>query len=190
MWEPWYIAAFSTGLICVCLCILSFLFPNRKITLILRFSYDLLAICNGICIYFATQVPAILAITIVDAIGLVRDLVYLLREKYKWADHIFWLIFFEIIFACSIFLSWAGPISLLPVIGALFNNVGLYLKNLKKTRIYTLFGQTFFIVYNSLLINASDFLTILSLTCSVGFFLSALIGLIMLIVRDKKKKIQ
>ena len=147
MWTPWYTAAFVTGILSIIICIFSYIFPNRKITLILRMGFDAISIINGIFVYYATDVAAIWAVVAVDGIGIIRDIIYLARAKYKWADHWIWLIVFEVIFAASIFFTWAGPIALLPVIGSVISNTGLYIKDVKKTKIITIIGQVFFITY-------------------------------------------
>lgn len=186
MWTPWYIAAFATGIITIIVTIFSFLFPSRKITLLLRFTFDAVSIVNGICVYYATGVTAIWSVVAVDAVGIVRDVIYLFRVKYKWADKLFWLFLFEVIFAASLIITWDGPIALLPVIGSLICNVALYLKDVKMTKIVSIVGQIPFILYYALLINDSDLLTALSLVASTTFFISAVIGLSLIILRQNR----
>ena len=147
-WTPWYTSAFVLGILTVIICSLSYIFGKRKIVLLFRLSFDVISVAYGICVYYATGAGAIWAVILTDCIGIARDIVYMCRDEHKWADKVFWLYFFEVLFAASAFLNLKEmPIALLPVAGSLINNVGLYLKDVKKTKILILFGQTFFIVY-------------------------------------------
>ena len=188
MWSPWYIAAFITGIVCVLIGAVSYLFSNRKTTLLFRFSFDALAIINGIFVYQATHVMAIWAVVATDGISLIRDVIFMCRDKYKWADNILWVILFEVIFGCSLIFTWAGPIAILPVVGSLINNVALYLKKAKVSKIMLLCGQSFFITYYSILIPSSDSLTLISMLASLTFFISALVGLIVILVKEHNCK--
>lgn len=188
MWNPWFIAAFILGILVIVICSLSYVFNNRKVVLFFRLSFDIVSVIYGICVYYATGAGAIWAVVITDCVGIIRDIIYIFRDDHKWADNIFWLILFEALFIGSAFFNLKEmPVALLPVIGSLINNLALYLKNTKTTKILILFGQTFFIVYYILLLSASDMLTILALISSSMFFISALIGLIIIYLKDHKK---
>lgn len=185
-WTPWFTSAFVCGILTIIICSLSYIFGKRKIVLLFRLTFDVISVVYGICVYYATGAGAIWAVILTNSIGIARDIVYMLRDKNKWADKIFWLYFFEILFAASAFLNLKEmPIALLPVVGSLINNVALYLKDVKKTKILLLFGQTFFITYYVLLFEASDMLTILALISSSMFFVSALVGLLCLFKKSK-----
>ena len=124
----------------------------------------------------------------VDGIQIARDIIFLCKDKYKWANHIFWLFFFEAILMLSLIFTWAGPISLLPTFASAIIGVALYLKNQKIAKSITLVGEAFFIAYYALLINVSDLLTILSLLNSCTFTVSAIIGLANIFIKEYKAK--
>lgn len=190
--NPWFIAALVSGSISVLICLVTFLFNNRKLTLIFRFSFDIVSIFNGICVYLATDNIAIFALVATDAIGLFRDIIYYFREDHKWADHIIWLIIFEVLFALSPILviamqqeSGFDAMVLLPAIGSVITNYAFYLKNVKTTKALNIFGQTFYIAYNAILIQSTSALSILQLICSVTFFVSACIGIVMIFNKER-----
>ena len=74
---------------------------------------------------------------------------------------------------------------LLPAIGSVITNYAFYLKNVKTTKALNIFGQTFYIAYNAILIQSTSALSILQLICSVTFFVSACIGIVMIFNKER-----
>ena len=188
MWTPWYTAAFVLGLLQIVICVFSYLFNSRKITILLKIAFEVLAIVGGICIFEYSQSNALIAVIVIDALQMIREIIFLFREKYKWADHIAWLYIFEAIFLLSLIFTWAGPISLLPTVGGAIAGVALYLKNQKTCKILILFAQFCFITYYALLINTTDLLTILQLISSCTFLVSDIVGLSSILIKERKAK--
>ena len=174
----WYVAAFVLGIVSIVICIALFIVPKRKYALILRFAFDIVTIVNSVCLYMYLQDKVLLALVAAAAVGSVRDVVFLFRDKYKWADSYWWLIGFTIVLTVFSVLGWSSWLTLLPVLGTIINTYALYIKDYIKMKIITLFGQTFFITYYAVLIPESDVLMILNLVVSSAMFVSAVVGLI------------
>ena len=126
----------------------------------------------------------LLALVAAAAVGSIRDVIFLFRESHAWADSYVWLILFTIILVVFSILGWSGWLTLLPILGTIINNFALYLKDFKKMKIITLFGQVCFITYYALLIPEGDILMILNLSVSSAMFISAIIGLIVYFYRE------
>ena len=176
--DGWYIAAVVLSILSIVICITQFLVSKRNISLVIRFVFDVVKIGCYVCIYMYLQDKVILAMVASGVVGAVRDVVFLYREKYKWADSIIWLFVFSIALVVFSVFEWGGWLTLLPIIGTIVNTIALYLKDYKKMKFVILFGQIFFITYHAVLIPESDLLMILNLVVSVAYFLSAFIGLI------------
>ena len=176
--DGWYIAAVVLSILSIVICITQFLVSKRNISLAIRFIFDVVKIGCYVCIYMYLQDKVILAMVASGVVGAVRDVVFLYREKYKWADSIIWLFVFSIALVVFSIFEWGGWLTLLPIIGTIVNTIALYLKDYKKMKMVILFGQIFFITYHAVLIPESDLLMILNLVVSVAYFMSAFIGLI------------
>ena len=187
--DGWYIAAVVLSILSIVICITQFLVSKRNISLIIRFIFDVVKIGCYICIYMYLQDKVILAMVASGVVGAVRDVVFLYREKYEWADSIIWLFVFSIALVVFSVFEWGGWLTLLPIIGTIVNTIALYLKDYKKMKFVILFGQIFFITYHAVLIPESDLLMILNLVVSVAYFLSALIGLIIYFRRKNNPQI-
>ena len=187
--DGWYIAAVVLSILSIVICITQFLVSKRNISLIIRFVFDVVKIACYICIYMYLQDKVILAMVASGVVGAVRDVVFLYREKYKWADSIIWLFVFSIALVVFSIFEWGGWLTLLPIIGTIVNTIALYLKDYKKMKFVILFGQIFFITYHALLIPESDLLMILNLVVSVAYFLSAFIGLIIYFYKKNNPQI-
>lgn len=173
----WYYAALSLSIVSIVICISLFLVPKRKYALILRFAFDIVTIVNSVCLYMYMGDKVLLALVASAAVGSVRDVVFLFRDTYKWADSYWWLIGFSIALTIFAVLGWSSWLTLLPIIGTLINTYALYIKDYIKMKAITLVGQVCFIVYYALLIPESDVLMILNLVVSSAMFISAIVGL-------------
>ena len=174
----WYVAAFVLGIVSIVICIALFVVPKRKYALILRFAFDIVTIVNSVCLYMYLQDKVLLALVAGATVGSIRDVIFLFRDKYKWADSYWWLIGFMVALTIFSVLGWSSWLTLLPVLGTLINTYALYIKDYKKMKIITLVGQVCFITYYAVLIPESDVLMILNLVVSSAMFVSAIVGLI------------
>ena len=175
----WYYAALSLSIVSIVICIALFLVPKRKYALILRFTFDIVTIVNSICLYMYLGDNVLLALVASAAVGSIRDVVFLFRDTYKWADSYWWLIGFSIVLTVFAVLGWSSWLTLLPIIGTLINTYALYIKDYIKMKAITLIGQVCFITYYAVLIPKSDILMILNLVVSSAMFISAIVGLIL-----------
>lgn len=180
----WYIAALVLSILSIFICIALFAFPKRKVALIFRFAFDVITIINSICLYLYLNDKVLLALVASSAVGALRDVVFLFKEKHKWADSYWWLLFFAVALTVFSVLGWGGWLTLLPIIGTVINTYALYLKDYKKMKIVTIFGQICFITYYAFLIPEGDILMILNLIVSSAMLVSAIVGLLFQIKKD------
>lgn len=173
----WYVAALALGILSIVICLVLFLVPSRKYALIIRMSFDVVTIINSICIYMYVRDPVLFAIIASSAVGTARDIIFLFREKYKWADSYLWLIFFTVALTVFSVIGWSGWLTLLPVLGTIINTYALYIKDYRNMKLITLVGQACFITYYAVLIPENDILMALNLTVSSAMAVSAIVGL-------------
>ncbi len=184
--SAWYIISIISGIIAILICSIAYVIPNRKVLIMFRLAFDLVSAFNCLSVYFATSNILIMASLANSGIGVFRDIIFYYRKDKKWANSYWWLVGFEICFFSTIFFTYRGPLSLLPIIGGMINTFALYLIDSRLIKSTTLVGQIFFIVYYSILISGTDFLTILNLIASSIFFVAALIGLLYLLIKKEK----
>ena len=115
---------------------------------------------------------------LINAIAVLREIVFYNRETHKWASHRLWLYLFVVLMALSPVFSWAGPVSLLPSVGSAVAVVGFYCKDPHYTRILGLAGTVPWLIYALLMSNWG-----LSLSGTVQT-VSAVLGL----VRDYRSR--
>ena len=175
--DGWFLAALILSITNIVICLAIFLMPKRQYAIIFRFAFDIVNISNSICLYMYVRDPVIFSIIAAGVVSAVRDVIFLFRGKYKWADSYWWLIFFTIALTVFSVLGWSGWLTLLPVIGTIINTYALYVKDYKYMKMITLVGQVCFIVYYVVLIPESDVLMALNLAVSSTMFISAIVGL-------------
>lgn len=186
MWSPLYIAAFVIGIFIIIDCILIYAFPTRNLTIIFKMVFDALSIINLLLIFFESNVTGVLAGLASVSVGLLRDILFLFKNKFKWANTIFLPLFIILLTGLSLIWTYSSWLSLLPIVGTMINSVALYLDDVQTCKSLTIGGQIFFITYYSLLIVDSDFLTIINLICSISMFVSCFIGLFNLNLKKRK----
>ncbi len=71
---------------------------------------------------------------IVNAIGCIQGLVFMQRGKHKWANSIFWLIFFLAIQVGASFFTWKSPFSLFSIIAGLISTIAYFVMDEKLYR--------------------------------------------------------
>lgn len=103
---------------------------NKKRSAIIFF-----AVLNYLCwiIYFLLNGD--FTSSIVNLVGFAQTLIFLQRSKHKWANSIFWLIFFLAVqLVLSVFI-WRGPLSLFSICAGLVSTVAYYVIDENKYRI-------------------------------------------------------
>lgn len=183
-----YYAAIALGILLIIICIFSHLKNSRKTTLIMKLIFDITATLYLICVYFATGAVGVFAAIAINAIGAVRSVIFLLRDKNKFFDSYGWLVFFEIIQGLSLIISYTSPLSIVPTIASMFTTFGLFLNKQKITKCLIIVAQSMFIVYYSILLKDSDLLTGLMLISCITIFSSAVIGLSLILIKEKREK--
>ena len=185
--DGWYIVSLVFGVLAVLVCFLIYLTKSRILTLFFKMLFDIFSILNLTFAYISTKEVGLLAGLGTNIVGVVRDIFFMYRKKYRWADHYFWLILFCSIYALSLIFTYKTPLSVMPVVGAIINTTALYLMNQKHTKYITFVGQIIFITYYSLLIVGSELLTILNLSASVVTFISVIIGIVLILKNEYKE---
>lgn len=147
---------------------------------------DIVTALNGVFIYFATGNLLIFATVATCTIGVFRDIIFGLRDKYKIFNYYYWPVLFAVINLCSLFFTYQSPISLLPVIGTVVSCLTLYLYNQKLTKSGAIFCQTLYVIYYALLLSSSNVLTIFSLISASTTLLGSIIGLVYILFFKKK----
>lgn len=94
-----------------------------------------------------------------NAIGVVRDVVFYNRERHKWASHRIWLYVFVLLMGLSPALTWMGPVSLLPATGSVLAVLGFYSLKPHHTRLFGLFAQSLWLAYSILILNVGIIIT-------------------------------
>lgn len=113
-----------------------------------------------------------------NIIGIIRSLIFMQREKHKWAKSIFWLFFFiAIMLVCAIFTfsTWKD---LFPLIGNIIGTISFFVLNEKILRVLNITTYLFWIG-NS--ISKLYYLALVSDSL-------ALVSLIISLIRYRKKK--
>lgn len=178
--DGWYIASLVFGILAVLVCLLIYLTKNRLLTLFFKLLFDVFSILNLIFAYISTGEVALLAGLGGNVVGALRDIFFMFRKKYKWADSYLWVGVFWLLFGLSLIFTYRNPLSLMPVIGSFINTFALFLIDQKYTKYITFFGQFVFITYYAVLIRGSELLTILNLSASVVTLVSVIIGIIVI----------
>ena len=131
------------------LCILSFFIyscKKREHILLLKLTSDILSSIQQAMAGATTG-------ALICSIGVTRDIVFYHRGRKKWASHIAWLFVFLVAMSISPFLSWQGPISLLPATGSVLAVIAYYCKHPVHIRIFGLFAHLLWLIYTLLTYN-------------------------------------
>lgn len=80
--------------------------------------------------------------------GIFREIVFVNREKKKWASCHIWPVFFIVLNFSLGLLSYKSPINLLPITASAFVTVSLWLKNTRLTRIISVPVSLSFFIYD------------------------------------------
>lgn len=186
--DIYYILAYITGGLIILIFLLTFVFPRRRLTLILKASGDFVCFLNNLFIYLATKNPAVIAGIATNLIATVRDILFSFRSKSKVLDNIAWPIAFAATNAASLIFTYRSPISILPVVGSVISTLTLFSIDQRILKTGALIDSIIYSVYYAILLKGSDILTIFSLVSTLAGVVSSIVGLIILFVKLKKQK--
>lgn len=125
--------------------------------------------------------------SILNAIGMGREVVFYNRDKRKWASTRLWLVFFLVVTAISPMYSLIsgkeGWYAILPAIGSIAAVIGFYSRSADFSRYIGFFANGIWMVYNIICGK------IPAITSSAILLLSGLVGTVaMLVQRHRTKK--
>ena len=106
-----YLIAQIVGYVAIAESVFIFISNKREKILIFKLIDDALWFTNMVLMGAYTG-------AVLNAIAIVREIIFFNRGKKKWATHKFWLFFFMIVMLVSPVLTWAGPVSILPAMGS------------------------------------------------------------------------
>lgn len=144
--SPLFVASQILGLF---LCVISFFVyycKKREQILFTKLTMDVLSGIQQAMVGASTG-------ALINAIAVVRELIFYHRGRKKWADHIGWLFVFIVAMSISPFFTWQGFISLLPATGSALAVIAFYCKRPVHTRIFGLFAQILWLIYTALTFN-------------------------------------
>lgn len=102
---------------------------------------------------------------ILSIINLIRTFLFINKEKFGKVIYLVILLFFEGIIIANCYLSWAGPISLLPTIGSIIRTYCLWQSDMKLVRISGIttgiFYGSYYIYYKSWFMVLGDLILLL-----------------------------
>ena len=174
----YFFFAIFFGVLLIIDSLLIFIFRSRITTLLLKSLFEILSFFTLLFAYFETNNEAVFVAMAGNCVGLVRDIIFLLQEKYKAFNSIIFLILIEIGFISIVPFSWRGIICLLPAIASLVSTYALYIKHYLTRTWLALISMATYVVYYGILLPGSNFLTILNFTSMFVVCVSCVIGLI------------
>jgi hypothetical protein len=136
-------------------------------------------ICGSLL--FAIQLFMLGALTgaVLDVVSFIRTFIFSKREKKKWAQSPFWLIFFVCVMITTGILTWDTYVSIFAIMGTLLSTFALWMKNPKYIRIISLFVGPCWITYNAIIGSVPGILN------EVVAMTSIIVGLILYDIRKK-----
>ena len=179
----WTLLGNIIGYVAIAENIFLFLSIKRERVLIFKLISDVLWALN--MAFLSIENKANLTGSILNVIGIFREIVFYNRLDKDWAKHKFWLFFFIGITLVSPIISWNGPISLLPAFGSIFAVILFYSKNTDYMRYLSFLAQGLWLIY------ASVILSVPAIISNAIMILSSIIGIIRSsILKKKAKKIE
>lgn len=186
--NTYLLLAYITGGLLVIYALFIYIFPSRKLNLILKSGLNLLSAVNLVFVYLYTKNNLVFAGIGTALIGCVREILFSFRGKWKALNCIAWPIGFSLLFIGSLFFTYKSPLSLLPVAGSVLSSFFFYITNEKLFKTGAIISNVLYSTYYAILIPSSDVLTIFSLlTASMGL-VSSVVGLCVLLHKEKKEK--
>ena len=114
---------------------------KRKNMLIFKLSADVCWVIHYLCLGgIAGMIP--------NAVGIFREIIFLYRNKKKWASIILWPIIFILINWLLGFRTFHSWYNLLPITASTFVTISLWIDNPRLTKIITIPICTAFLIYD------------------------------------------
>lgn len=107
---------------------------------------------------------------IVNFVGIFRELIFMQREKKKWADCLFWPIFFVGCGWVLGFFTYQNLFDLLPLIASALVTVAIWVKNPRLIKFLNIPVCSMFLIYNCLVGSLVGVLNESLSLCSIGIF--------------------
>ena len=186
--DAYYLFAYITGGIMVAYSVMLYIFPSRRLNLLLKAGVNALNVINLVFVYLATNDNLVIAGMVVTGICCIREILFSFRNDAKVLDDILWPIGISILLVSSLIFTYKSPLSLLPTIGSVISTMGFYANDQKLFKFGALISCSLFVTYYAILIPSSNVLTIFSLACAAAGLLSAIIGIIILYSKEAKDK--
>ncbi len=164
-----------------------FIFPSRNKTLIFKAIFDIVSFIQLLFVYLYSRETIVFVAMTGNVIGLIRDIIFLLQNKYRWANSIILLILFELCFVIAGIISWRSPICLFNIIGSVISTFALYLKNNLYRTSLSLFAMSLQVTYYALILDSSNLLTTLNVIAHALICVSCVVGIINIICYHQKK---
>ncbi len=115
---------------------------NRKVVLITQF------ICSFLWITHYFLLGAYTAV-IINLISIARAIIFYFNDK-KWANNKIWLWVIIVLFALSPIIQWEAYYSVFPAIAMILTSIGLWIHNMKTTRLLFVINSPLMLAYNIL----------------------------------------
>ena len=188
--DTYLLLAYITGGVLIAYSLFLYIFPSRKVNLFLKAGSNLISCINLTFIYLYTNSPLVIVGIVTNAICIVREILFSFRDNCKILNHLVWPIGFSVILLLSLIFTYTSPLSLLPPIGSVITTMCFYAKSPKILKTGAIVATAIYLVYYAILIPSSDTLTIFALLCTIAGFISSVVGLIVLLYREKHKPIE
>ena len=185
--DVFLLLAYITGGILIAYTLMLYIFPSRKLNLLLKAGGNFLTVINLIFVYLATRDNLVFAGMATTAICIAREILFSFKEEKKALNHIAWPIGFSIILSLSLIFTYKSPLSLLPVVGSVISTMFFYISNRKLFKTGAIISSVLYVTYYAVLLPSSGVLTIFSLLCAIMGLVSAIVGLIILFAHKEKK---
>ena len=128
------------GIIAFCLSVLTYQQNTHKKIVALQL---IAGTCFTIHFYLLNATTG----AILNAIGVLRSLVYICKDK-KWASSDWWIVVFSLISTVACIYTWENWLSILPALGMIFTSIAFGINNPRKTRIFSSFSSPLWLIYN------------------------------------------
>ena len=83
-----------------------------------------------------------------NSVGILREIVFMQRDKKKWADKVYIPIFFILLNWSIGALTFKQPINIIPIVASTFVTVSLWLRRPKLTKIISIPVSVAFLIYD------------------------------------------
>ena len=185
--DTFLLLAYITGGLLVAYSLFLYIFPSRRLNLLLKAGADVISCINLLFVYLATGNVLVIAGIATNMIACFREVLFSFRGDWKVLDCIAWPIGFSVIFALSLIFTYESPVSIFPVVGSIVSTISVYFINKKLLKSGMMIACALYVVYNLCLVSSSGVLIIFSLLCAIAGFISATIGLFIVLFKKPEE---